>query len=139
MFAASRDGALPKGYGTLLLALHDRKPYPSTPEEIAESAASVRDRNFRIEVARNGIHAYSKGVHVVGEDALGFYPRLGVEDDAGHAFYLGTELAKAETAWRLGKRYVQDEALDFGVAADRVSEASTHFKEAGPTRKGRDG
>ena len=55
--------------------------------------------------------------------------------DGGHAFYLGAELAKAETAWRLGKRYVQDEPLDFGIAADRPAEDATHFKAAGPTRK----
>ena len=46
---------------------------------------------------------------------LAFFPQLGVEADGGHAFYLGQELAKAEIAWRLGKRYVQDEALDFSL------------------------
>ena len=39
-------------------------------------------------------------------------------DDGAHAFYLGVELARAEIAWRLGKRYAQDEPLDWGVAAD---------------------
>ena len=135
MHAARVDEALPKGYGSALLALHDRLPYASTPEEIGAAAASVRDANFRIEVARDGIHVYNNQVHVIGTDALSLYPRLGVEADAGHAFYLGAELAKAETAWRLGKRYAQDEPLDFGCAADRPQENSTHFKPAGPTRK----
>jgi hypothetical protein len=34
--------------------------------------------------------------------------------DAGHAFYLGYELAKAATALTLDKEYRQDEALDWG-------------------------
>jgi hypothetical protein len=34
--------------------------------------------------------------------------------DAGHAFYLGYEMAKAVTALTLDKEYRQDEALDWG-------------------------
>ena len=37
MFAASSDGALPKGYDAGLLALHDLSPYPVPPDEIAGS------------------------------------------------------------------------------------------------------
>ena len=32
------------------------------------------------------------------QDALSLFPKLGVESDGAHAFYLGTELMKAETA-----------------------------------------
>ena len=39
--------------------------------------------------------------------------------DGAHAFYLGYELAKAEIAIALGKRYAQDNPLDWGVAAGR--------------------
>ena len=42
-----------------------------------------------------------------------------MEKDGAHAFYLGVELAKAEIARALGKRYAQDKPLDWGVAADR--------------------
>jgi dihydropteroate synthase-like protein len=139
MFAARADAALPKGYGTALLALHDKRPVVSSPEQVAINAAAVRDANFRIEVSDDGIHAYNKATHAKGEEALGFYPGLGVETDAAHAFYLGTELAKAEVAWRLGKRYVQDEPLDFGCAADMPVEDATAFKAAGPTRKSGEG
>jgi len=134
MHAAKADGALPKGYGAGLLALHDARPFASTPEEIASAAQEVRDANFRIEVASDGIHAYNSAVHLIGSDALSLFPRLDLAGDAAHAFYLGAELAKAEIALRLGKRYVQDEPLDFGCAADRPVEDATHFKPAGPTR-----
>ena len=50
-------------------------------------------------------------------DAFALWPRLRLEDDGSHAFYMGVELARAETACKLGKRYVQDQDLDWGCAA----------------------
>lgn len=133
MFASRADGELPKGYTDELLGLHAKRPFPLTPEEIAENAAAVRDKNFRIDVAEDGVHIYNRDGHHVAEDIFEFFPRLDLEGDAGHAFYLAAELAKAEIAWRLGKRYAQDEPLDWGVAADKPSEDRTRLKEAGHT------
>ncbi len=137
MFAAREDQSLPKGYGNRLLSLHDKKPFPVAPEEIAALAAEVRDANFRIEAASDGIHVYNRDGHHTGRDALSLFPKLGVESDGAHAFYLGTELAKAETAFSLGKRYVQDEPLDWGVAADRPEEDRTRLAKAGHTLRAR--
>jgi hypothetical protein len=134
MYAAREDAALPKGYGRDLLALHDKRPFVQTPDEIAALAAEVRDPNYRIAVAEDGIHVYNRDRHTTGTDAMAFFPELSVESDGAHAFYLGGELTKAETAFRLGKRYVQDEPLDWGCAADRTQEDTTAFKAAGPTR-----
>ena len=63
MFAAREDQSLPKGYGNMLLGLHDKKPFPVTPDEIAALAREVRDRNFRIEAAADGIHIYNRDGH----------------------------------------------------------------------------
>jgi dihydropteroate synthase-like protein len=133
MFAARADGGLPKHYGNGLLSLHDRRPFPNTPREIGELAAQVRDDNFRIEVADDGIHVYNRHGHHVGQDAMSLYPKLGVAADGAHAFYLGTELMKAEIAWRLGKRYAQDAPLNWGAAADQPDEDLTAPHPAGPT------
>jgi len=133
MYASRAEHDLPKDYADGLLALHSRKPFPMTPEEIAESAAAVRDKNFRVEIAEDGIHVYNRDGHHVGTSALDLFPKLGVEKDGAHAFYLGTELAKAEIAFRLGKRYAQDEPLDWGVAADAPVDDKTRLKEAGHT------
>jgi dihydropteroate synthase-like protein len=138
MAASARDGALPKNYGAGLLALHDIAPYPSTPEEIAEIAADVRDPSYRIATAKDGIHIFNRAGHYIGRDALSFFPRLGVEADGAHAFYLGTELAKAETALALGKRYTQDEPLDWGRAADKPEEDKTRLSEAGHTLRAKE-
>jgi dihydropteroate synthase len=133
MYASRAEHDLPKDYADGLLALHSRKPFPLTPEEIAENAAAVRDKNFRIEIAEDGIHVYNRDGHHVARSALDLFPKLGIEADGAHAFYLGTELAKAEIAWRLGKRYAQDEPLDWGVAADAPADDKTRLKEAGHT------
>lgn len=133
MFASRADGELPKGYTDELLGLHSKRPFPLTPDEVAENAAAVRDKNFRIEVADDGVHVYNRDGHHVAQDIFELYPKLDVDGDTGHAFYLAAELAKAEIAWRLGKRYAQDELLDWGVAADKPREDRTRLKEAGHT------
>jgi dihydropteroate synthase-like protein len=133
MFASRADGELPKGYTDGLLALHARRPFPQSREEIAENARGVRDKNFRIEIAEDGIHIYNRDGHHVAQDAFDLFPKLGVEEDGAHAFYLGAELARAEIAYRLGKRFAQDEPLDWGVAADAPADDRKRLKGAGHT------
>jgi dihydropteroate synthase-like protein len=133
MFASRAEHELPKDYADGLLCLHARRPFPQSPEEIAEAAREVRDKNFRIEIAEDGIHIYNRDGHHIAQDAFDLYPKLGVDRDGAHAFYLGAELARAEIAWRLAKRYAQDEPLDWGVAADAPAEDKTRLKEAGHT------
>ncbi|MFL4984989.1 MAG: DUF6513 domain-containing protein [Xanthobacteraceae bacterium] len=136
MFAAREDRSIPKDYGGALLQLHDRKPFPVTAAEIAELAAQVRDANFRIETAEDGIHIYNRDGHHVAPDAFSLFPKLGLAGDAPHAFYLGAELMKAEIAWRLGKRYAQDEPLAWGCAVDRSDEDLTRLRQVGHTLRG---
>jgi dihydropteroate synthase-like protein len=133
MFAARDDASLPKGYGSALLALHDKKPFPNSLSEITELAGQVRDANFRIEVAEDGIHVFNRKIHCVARTAMALFTELNVEHDGPHAFYLGTELMKAEIAWRLGKRYAQDSPLEWGCAADPPAEDLTRLAEPGQT------
>jgi len=133
MFAARKDASIPKDYSNALLALHDRKPFPNTPTEIGEIAAEVKDPNFRIETGVDGIHVYNRNGHHLGQDAMSLFEKLGVNNDGAHAFYLGTELMKAEISWLLGKRYAQDEPLDWGCAVDRPAEDLTRLAQAGHT------
>lgn len=115
MFAARADERLPRGYTSALMTHRDKRPLTHSEAEIAELAAAVRDRNYRIQVSERGLHIYNRdGLHHATEP-LSLYPRLGVEDDASHAFYLGAELARAQIAWQLGKRYLQDNELEWGA------------------------
>lgn len=136
-FAAKEADALPQGFGGGLMALRDRRSFASTPEEIATLAAEIKDQNYRIEVAEDGIHIYNRNGHHVSDDPFELFPHLDTRADAGHAFYLGVETARAEIAYRLGKRYAQDEPLAFGIVAETLGSADdAHlmtFKDAGTT------
>jgi dihydropteroate synthase-like protein len=131
MHAATRLERLPVGIDAGLMALRDRRPVTSTPAEIAETAAQIRDANFRIEVASDGIHVYNRAQHRIEAGAFDFFTGLGVESDGAHAFYLGVELARAEIAFQLGKRYVQDEPLQWGSAVDAAPRPA--HRPPGPT------
>ncbi|TWG94962.1 dihydropteroate synthase-like protein [Mesorhizobium sp. J18] len=133
MFAARTDGSLPRNYHPGLLQVHDRRPFPASVEEIEYLAGEVRDANFRIMTAPDGIHVFNSKGHFVAQDAFELFPKLGVEADGAHAFYLGAELMKAEIAWRLGKRYAQDEPLSWGVAAPEPEVDRARLAEAGHT------
>ena len=124
MFRASQDNRLPRGYSNGLLALHDRRPFPYNDDEIDEFAAQIKDPSFRIMVSESGVHVYNRDGHLLDVDPFAFYSNLGVENDASHAFYLGVELARAQIAWQLKKRYVQDEELSWGVASNAQQKAA---------------
>ena len=121
MYAAREQRSLPKGLSEQLMTVHARHPFPDTPQEIAEIAAQIRDPSFRVQVAADGIHVYNRDGHHVETDAFALWPRLKLEGDGSHAFYMGVELARAQTAFMLGKRYVQDQDLDWGCAVPRVA------------------
>ncbi len=133
MYASRLDNIPPKGYNNGLMALHERKPFPYSVEEIKEVAMNIKDPNFRIQVSEDGIHTYNRDGMYTSTDPYEIYPNLHVEDDGGHAFYLGVEHARAQIAWQLGKRYEQDEELDWGVASKKEAEDLSEFKEAGTT------
>ncbi len=133
MYAAREQRALPVGLLPELLTVHDKRPFPDSPEEIAEMARRIRDPSYRIQISEEGVHVYNRDGHDTAVDAFALFPHLAVEGDASHAFYLGVELARAEIAWRLGKRYVQDQPLDWGCAADRAREDLSRWHAPGAT------
>lgn len=134
MHAAARHRSLPKGMSGALMTVHAKHPFPDTPDEIAATAAQVRDPNFRVQVSDQGLHVYNRDGMRTGRDAFGLWPQLGLENDASHAFYMGVELAHAQIAWQLGKRYVQDQPLDWGAAVEREADDLEGWCAPGTTR-----
>lgn len=131
MYAAKQDDRLPRGYSNGLLGLHDRRPITYSPQEIQEIAAQIKDPSFRIQVSEQGLHIYNRDGLYKDIDPFALYPHLKVDDDASHAFYLGVELARAQIAWQLNKRYVQDQPLDWGVASQILdAKPKTAHREA---------
>jgi dihydropteroate synthase-like protein len=137
LFYARAHNMLPKHIHPGLMSLHEPRPFSYNLDEVKELASMIRDPSFRIQITEEGIHIFNRtGLHTA-QDPFELFPHLGVEHDGGHAFYLGAELTKAQIAWQLGKRYTQDEPLDWGCAVDKSeTETDLHaYKPAGTTLK----
>jgi dihydropteroate synthase-like protein len=135
MHVAREAQVLPKGISADLSALHSKRPFPYDAQEIAGFAEAVRDPNFRVQVSSDGIHVYNRDGHATDVDPFSLYPKLKLEADGGHAFYMGVQLARAEIAWRLGKRFDQDQALDWGCQVEREVEDLECWAAPGATRR----
>jgi dihydropteroate synthase-like protein len=135
MFAAKEHDTLPKHINAGLMALHEPTAFPYSLDEIQELAAQIKDPSYRIQISSEGVHIFNRDGFHSATDPFELFPKLGVENDGGHAFYLGVELARAEIAQKLGKRFNQDQSLDWGCAVDSTeSEIDLHtFKPAGTT------
>lgn len=135
MYAAKQQDRLPKHIDNGLMALHETAPFPYSADEVKELAEQITDPSFRIQTSPDGIHIFNRdGMHTA-QDPFDLYPKLDVASDGGHAFYLGVELARAQIAWQLGKRFTQDEPLQWGCAVDlKENTVDLHqFKPAGST------
>lgn len=137
MYAAREASSLPRDFSSELLTTHARKPFPDTAEEIVELARAIKDPSYRIQVSEQGVHIYNRdGLHVA-TDPFELFPLLNLENDAAHAFYLGVELARAQIAWQLAKRYNQDEELDWGCAVERKPKDLMQHRAPGTTLQNR--
>jgi dihydropteroate synthase-like protein len=135
LFAAKEHDTLPKHIDSGLMALHETSPFPYSLDEIKELAGQISDPSYRIQTSAEGVHIFNReGLHSA-TDPFELFPKLQVDTDGGHAFYLGVELARAEIAWQLGKRFTQDQTLNWGCATDYAEETvDLHsFKPAGTT------
>ena len=125
----------PKDISNKLLNLHERKPFPYSTIELKEMWSNVKDKNYRIYVNEDGIHVFNNKNFHTEQDAAEFYQHLDIKNDDGHAYYLGMELARAEIAFLLGKRYDQDEILKWGCSVEISDDDIMKFKTAGHTMR----
>jgi dihydropteroate synthase-like protein len=133
MHASVTHRILPKGLSDQLMTVHAKRPFPDAPDEIAAIAREVRDPNFRVQVSREGLHVYNRDGLRLARDPFALWPQLRLEDDASHAFYMGVEVARAQIAWQLGKRYVQDQPLEWGCAVDAPAQDLERWCAPGTT------
>ncbi len=136
LYYAREHNTLPKHIHPGLMSLHEPKALPYNLDEVKELAAMIRDPSFRIQITEEGIHIFNRDGFHSATDPFELFPHLGVENDGGHAFYLGAELTKAQIAWQLGKRYEQDEPLAWGCAVEptKTEPVNLHtYKPAGTT------
>ena len=122
MYWARQQSSLPKQIDGGLTALHERDPFPYGIEPSGSSPPPSAIRTSASRSATKGIHCFNRDGFLTGDDPFAFFPHLGVEQDGGHAFYLGVELARAQIARQLGKRYVQDQPLQWGCVPEPVTD-----------------
>lgn len=135
MFRAKEQGRLPKQLDGGLACLHERKPFPYNADDVRKASRQVKDANYRIQVTTDGIHIYNRDLFLTSVDPFDLFPDLEVDHDGGHAFYLGVELARAEIAHQLGKRYTQDQPLRWGCTVTFPEEDLTRYTPPAPTKQ----
>jgi len=114
---AVTQGVPPKRLLPDLVMLRDPKLHEHGAQTLAELAAGITDRNFRLFAERGLLHVLNGQLALQGTDPFLLFQEMQQRAaiDPAHAFYLGYELCKAVTALTLGKNYVQDQALDWGM------------------------
>jgi dihydropteroate synthase-like protein len=123
---------LPKHLEPGLVLLRDPRLREHGAVTLAELAAKITDRNYRLFAERGLIHVLSRNLQLEGTDPFELFAQMQARDgiDPSHAFYLGYEMAKAVTALTLGKNYAQDQALRWGFLT--VPEQSVRHTTTGP-------
>lgn len=126
----------PKRLSDALVMLRDSRLRPFPENALQSMAAQIKDNNYRIYAQDGELHLLSANLHLVGTDPFSLFDQLlqlpqSDNVDAGHAFYLGYEMAKAVTALTLSKQYEQDESLDWGFLTvpenhHRITRTSRH-------------
>ncbi len=115
---AVKNSILAKHLEPKLIPLRGLETVEQGREALARLAAEIKDSNYRIFAEEDELHLVSAGMHLRGVDPFLVFEQLLSRQpknlDAGHAFYLGYEMAKAAIALALDKEYRQDEALDWG-------------------------
>jgi dihydropteroate synthase len=118
MHYALTHNTLAKHLEPRLIPLRGTQPVAQGAAALDRLASEIKDNNYRIFAEDDRLHLISAGMHLEGNDPFLLIAELlsrGPKNlDAGHAFYLGYEMAKAVTALTLDKEYRQDEALDWG-------------------------
>jgi dihydropteroate synthase len=119
VFHSVRERVLSKRLEPRLVMLRDPKVSELGEVALRELAERITDRNYRIFAERGELHVINGSMHLRGTDPFELFAEVLRRDenmDSSHAFYLGSELAKAATALTLGKEYNQDQELRWGLA-----------------------
>lgn len=127
MHYAVAHNTIPKHVDDRLVTVKDARILEFAEADLRAMHAEVRDSNFRIYTDRDTITVFNADVFVRGTDIQEIFAQLGVEE-AGHAFYLGKELAKARLAIQLGKTYRQEGPLDWGYLTPPEDPRREHQK-----------
>ncbi len=114
---AVTNQVLPKNLEPDLIMLRDPRLRAHGADTLQELSTQITDKNFRLFAERGLLHVLNNAMFLQGTDPFKLFEELQRRTavEPAHAFYLGYELARAETALTLGKNYIQDQALRWGL------------------------
>lgn len=131
---------IPKHLDSSLVMLRDARLNAMSQKSLQQLAAAIRDPNFRIFAENGELHLMNGDGYWHGLDAFRLFEQAmaanslksspmtetqhGRPIEPGHAFYLGYELARAQIALHLGKQYVQDEPMAWGLLGNVIASSS---------------
>ncbi|HMR67466.1 MAG TPA: DUF6513 domain-containing protein [Anaerolineae bacterium] len=131
MHYALNRGVPPKRIEEGLLTVKDSRLLRQDRATLEEMQAALTDPNVRIYLDQSQIYAFNNHVFAAGTDIELIFNQLEIRE-AGHAFYLGCELTKAQLALQLGKTYHQDRALRWGyLTVEEPSGSERHRRLTG--------
>ncbi len=138
VYHACTRRVLPKYLAPELVLLRDPKLRVHGAAVLADLAARVADRNYRLFAEDGRLHVINNKMHLEGTEPFALFDELQRRDpvDPAHAFYLGWEMAKAVTALTLGKNYTQDQTLRWGFLTVAEESHQAKMKEAGRAPSG---
>lgn len=132
---AEDNGTIPKHISNQLLMLRDARPREYSAESLEQLSAALTDSSFRIFAEQHGLHLMNRNGHWQGDDSFEIFAEglaANPDVDASHAFYLGYEMARAEICRLLGKKYDQDEPIQWGVAGTSPGSRRVHHESDDP-------
>jgi len=122
---------IPKHLSSSLVMLRDSRLKPTSLPALQKLSAALSDENFRIFAESGELHLMNSKGHWHGSDAFRIFEGAAARQhdsgnavDSSHAFYLGYELARAEIALHLGKQYIQDEPMTWGLLGELKASSS---------------
>ncbi len=126
----------PKGVDDRLVTVKDPAILTFSEEDLRVLQARITDPNFRIFADLETVTVLNNEQFVRGTDMAEIFSKLHV-DEPTHAFYLGTELARASLAVALGKTYRQDAELSWGYLTPVSNAPTKHVRLTQPSRRPR--
>jgi dihydropteroate synthase-like protein len=123
---------IPKHLNSSLVMLRDSRLRSVSAQTLESLATALTDTNFRIFAEAGQLHLMNRHGHWSGDDVFRLFEQSqatgmaqDVKMDPSHAFYLGYELARAEIALHLGKQYVQDAPMQWGLLGELKAGSSS--------------
>ncbi|MSR30716.1 MAG: dihydropteroate synthase [Gemmataceae bacterium] len=128
---ACKNRVIPKRLEPELVTLRDPTIRRFGQETLNRLAREIKDPNFRVFAEEGLIHVMNKDMHLTSDNpfhlAKELVEKAGV--DPAHAFYLGYEICKANTALTLDKNYTQDQELRWGFLTRKEAPGNHGAKE----------